>query len=367
MGWQLIVAIVLLVLNAVFVAYEFAVLVAKKSEFETAANEGNRGAQLAMKAFSEVSLQLAGAQLGITMASLGLGYVAEPAIGHALEDLLHREFSERVSEIVGVGIALTIVTFLHLVLGEMVPKNIAIARPGATLRALVYVYAGFLWLFGPVVKSLNAIANVGCRLLGVEPRDELVAAHSVAELSSIVLRSEEHGALESDDASLIAGALSFAQQPISAIARPWSGVPKLRVGATGNQARRLVSDSGGSRILVERTSRSAGGREGVQGYVHAKDLLGMNTAQLATPIPGNLVRSTVAVRAERPLIEVLRLMRSGKHQLAVVVEDGIPLGAASIEDVVQALVPVGSLGPRDDRPATPTPAIEDATYPRESH
>ncbi len=336
MTWQLLLSVVLLAANAVFVGYEFAILVAKKSDFEAAAAEGNRIAQLATKAFSEVSLQLAGAQLGITMASLGLGSVAEPAIGHAIEDWLHVRLSESLSQILGFAIALSIVTFFHLVIGEMVPKNIAIAKPGPTLRALVYVYAAFLWLFSPVVKFLNAIANAGCRLLGVEPRDELVAAHSVAELSYIVLRSQEHGALESDDASLLAGALSFAQQPILDIARPWSDVPIIRMGATGNQARRLVRDHSVSRILVQ--GPGVGGR--MQGYVHAKDLLRLDPEQLGQPISSSLIRSTVAVRGDRPLIEVLRLMRSAKQQLAVVVDDDVPVGAVSIEEVVQALVPV---------------------------
>ncbi|NNE95725.1 MAG: HlyC/CorC family transporter [Acidimicrobiales bacterium] len=336
MSWQLLLSVVLLLANAIFVGYEFAILVAKKSDFEAAAAEGNRGAQLALKAFSEVSLQLAGAQLGITMASLGLGSVAEPAIGHAIEDWLHLRLSESLSRVLGFAIALTIVTFFHLVLGEMVPKNIAIAKPGPTLRALVYVYSVFLWLFSPVVKFLNALANVGCRMLGVEPRDELVAAHSVAELSSIVLRSQQHGALERDDASLLAGALSFAQQPVSGIARPWKDVPIVRMGATGNQARRLVRDSGTSRILVQ--GPGAAGR--TQGYVHAKDLLRLGPQQLAQPISSSLIRSTLAVRGDRPLIEVLRLMRSAKQQLAVVVSEGRPVGAASIEEVVEALVPV---------------------------
>ena len=344
MGWQLGVAVILLILNALFVAYEFAVIVAKKSEFETAAAEGHRGAQLVMKAFSEVSLQLAGAQLGITMASLGLGNVAEPAIGHFLEDLFNQQFSERVSLVLGVAVALSIVTFLHLVVGEMVPKNIAIARPGPTLRALVYVYAGFLWLFGPLVKVLNAMANAGCRMLGVEPRNELVAAHSVVELSSIVFRSEEHGALESDDAHLLAGALSLAQQPVSDIARPWSDVPIVRIGATGNQARRLVRERGNSRILVQ--GRGPDGR--LQGYVHAKDLLRLDGKQLSQPIPNELIRSTVAVRGDRPLIEVLRLMRSAKQQLAVVLDGGDPIGAASIEEVVRALVPVSHPGSSEE-------------------
>jgi CBS domain containing-hemolysin-like protein len=342
MTWQLLLSIGLLIANAIFVGYEFAILVAKKGDFEAAAAEGNRGAQLATKAFSEVSLQLAGAQLGITMASLGLGSVAEPAIGHAIEDWLHVRLSESLSQILGFAIALSIVTFFHLVVGEMVPKNIAIAKPGPTLRALVYVYAGFLWLFGPVVKFLNAIANAGCRILGVEPRDELVAAHSVAELSWIVLRSQEHGALESDDASLLAGALSFAQQPILDIARPWPEVPIVRLGATGNQARRMVRDRAASRILVQ--GRDPEGR--MQGYVHAKDLLSLDPDELSQPISSSLIRSTVAVRGDRPLIEVLRLMRSAKQQLAVVMDNGDPVGAVSIEEVVQALVPVPSTRPR---------------------
>jgi CBS domain containing-hemolysin-like protein len=220
----------------------------------------------------------------------------------------------------------------------MVPKNIAIAAPGPTLRALVYVYAAFLWLFSPVVKALNGLANLGCRALGVEPRDELVAAHSVAELSSIVLRSEEHGALESDDASLLAGALSFAEQPVRDIARPWAEVPRVRIGATGNQARRLVRDTGRSRILVQ--ARGPNGR--LQGYVHAKDLLPLTPEELSKPLSSSLVRSTAAVQGDRPLIDVLRLMRSARQQLAVVLEGDQPIGAVSIEQVVRALVPNSS-------------------------
>ncbi len=346
MIWQLVVAVLLLIANGLFVAYEFAVIVAKKSEFEADAAAGKRSAVMATHAFSEVSLQLAGAQLGITMASLGLGSLAEPVIGHALEDLLNVYVSEGVATVVGFIIALSIVTFLHLVLGEMVPKNIAIAKPSATLRALVFVYSGFLWLFKPVVRALNGIANVGCRLLGVEPRNELVAAHSVAELSSIVNRSREHGALESDDASLLAGALMFAEQPVRAIARPWEEVPRIYVGATGNQARRVVRQSGRSRILVQ--ARGPNGR--LQGYVHAKDLLQLSPEQLALPLTSRIMRPTAAVKGERPLIEVLRLMRSAKQQLAVILEDGQPAGAVSIEELVRALVPAETAAPVETEP-----------------
>ena len=323
--------------NAYFVAYEFGVIVAKRSSFESPDGGASRASKAALESFSNVSEHLAGAQLGITMASLGLGYVAEPAIGHIFEEWLGRAVSEEVASVAGLVLALALVVFLHLVVGEMIPKNIAIADPNRTMRLLALPYKGYLWVSGPVVRFLNALANAGLKAIGVEPRDELVAAHSVAELTSIVIRSREGGALDAEDAEMLNGALEFARRPVIEVARPLAEVPKLRLGATVAQAERAVRHADRSRLVIVTGS---GNEERILGYIHAKDLLRIPPGDTNVPIPVSFTRQMVQVRSDRTLVEALRLMRSARRQLAVVVSDGNPVGVVSVEELVRAILPL---------------------------
>lgn len=330
----------LLLINAVFVAYEFAVIAARRATIEAAAEQGKATAKAALDSFQDLSLQLAGAQLGITMASLGLGWVGEPAVASVLEALLGDSLPHRVTSIGSFAVALAIVVFLHLVIGEMVPKNIAIARPEPTLRLLVLPYRAYLAVVRPLVFLLNAMANLGCRLVGVEPRDELVASHSAAELADIVTHSSAEGAIESDTSELLRTALLFAEMPIGDIARPLTEDSTLRLGSTASQAERIVELSGRNRVPVV---VRANGDTRIEGYLHAKDLLRVPSESRHSPLSPELMRRMAVLEASMPLIEALRSLRRTKRQMAVVVvsHGGIAkntLGVLSLEDIVSVLV-----------------------------
>lgn len=333
--WFFVAAVVLIALNALYVAYEFAILTAKRSTFESSRKAGTRTSKLALDAMSDLSTQLAGAQLGITMATLVLGYVGEPAFATVIERVIGSTWSPEVTRLVGLLAATSIVVFLHLVLGEMVPKNIAIAAPDATLRLLVWPYRLFLLLFRPFIVLLNGMANAGCRLIGVEPRGELVPVHSASELAAIVNRSHDEGAIKTDEAQMLSGALDFAQRPVGEVATPLDEVTTLRFGATVAQAERTVATSGQQRLPISSSDQQGP----FIGYVHARDLLGVESDRRLSPLPTDLVRSMAIVRSDRSLVEVLRTLRRVKRQMALVVdEEGTSIGIISVEEVIRALV-----------------------------
>ncbi len=335
--WSLVIGLLLLVANAIFVAYEFAVLAAKRSAFESSAEDGNRVSLASLDSLSDLSNQLAGSQLGITMASLGLGYVGEPALASLFEQALGTSLSEGVTTTLSFSGALAITVFLHLVFAEMVPKNIAIARPEATVRWLVLPYRAYLAVFRPFVLFLNALANVGCRLVGVEPRDEIVTSHSTAELASIVRLASEEGEIETDSAELLQGALAFAERPVGEVARPLESLATIRFGATAAVAERVVNESGQTRVPIVAVEAGAGGQPRLVGYLHVMELLAIPVEERHRPIPAAMTRQMAVVQADRPLIEVLRVMRLLRRQLAVVTSDDGPQGLISVEEVVEAL------------------------------
>ena len=334
LGWYFAAAIAMILLNGLYVAYEFAILTAKRSSFDGPGETDKRTSKAARASMSDLSMHLAGAQLGITMTSLVLGYVGEPAFASLFESLLGSARSPELTRIVAFAAALTVVVFLHLVVGERVPQNIALVAPDGTMRFLVLPYRAYLWLFGPFVKALNGMANLGCRLVGVEPRDELVAVHSASELAAIITHSSEGGAIEADDAELLSGALEFAQRPVGAVATPMADVTVVRLGATVAQAERAVAGSGRERVPIRGTDPS----RPLLGYVHARDLLTVDPDLRSSPIPTDLVRQMAIVRSDRSLVEVLRVLRRVRRQLALVVEDGEPLGIVSVEELIRALL-----------------------------
>lgn len=338
--WALFASIGLVVLNGFYVAYEFALLAAKRASFE--GERDRRGTfvnRSARASLSDLSMQLAGAQLGITLASLALGRIGEPAFEALIEPVIGSYLAHDVAVGVSFTASLALFTFLHLVFGEMVPKNIALAAPDATLRWLVVPYRFYLLLFRPIVLFLNGISNLGVRVFGIEPRDELLSVHTPSELAAIVAHSREGGAIEADDAEMLHGAIDFARRTVSEIAIPIDGVASIHLGSSAIQLERIVAESEQDRILVF-DSRSSNAEP--IGYLHVRVLLDIENGQRSAPIPGTFVRKMAVVHGDRSLIETLRLLRRVRKQLAVVHlkdnEGNQKLAIVSVEQVVRALL-----------------------------
>jgi CBS domain containing-hemolysin-like protein len=348
--WALVAALLLLLANAFFVAVEFALIAARRTQIEPLAADGNRRARIALTSMRELSLQLAGAQLGITMASLGLGFVAEPAVAHLIESAIDGvvEIPAGALHAISFVVALTIVVFLHMVLGEMVPKNIAIAGPERTLLLLAVPNLVYVKVFRPFIWLLNGLANLGVRALGVEPRDEIADSHTTAELASMVAASRSEGLLEEFEHSLLRGALNFGDRTAQSVMVPRDEMVTVARWSTVGTIEQRVVESGHSRLPVV-----GGGLDDVAGFVHAKDLLTVPAADYHRRLPPELVRRMLVVRADQSLELLLLAMRQARVHLALVVEDARTVGMVTLEDLLEELVgDIRDETDRDDRGAT---------------
>ena len=335
-GWLLLAAVGLLIANGFFVAVEFALIASRRGALEAQAEQGDRRARRALGFASDLNLQLAGSQLGITMASLGLGAVAEPSIAVLLEGLLEdvADLPEGVVEGVAFAVALTVVVFAHMVVGEMVPKNIAITAPERTLLALSGLNRAYVALFGPAIRVLNALANGATRLLGVEPRDERAIAHTADELARLLSESREDGILDDTAHDLMAGALDLGGREVGEIMVPPDRVVSIRQTATVAEAEAAIVESGVTRLLVGNLSR-----DGAIGFVHAKDLLTVPAAARDRPLPLSRIRRVLECDPSWPLDTLLlRMRRNRVHVAAVVDADRRFLGLVTLEDVLESVV-----------------------------
>lgn len=336
--------------NAFFVAVEFALVASRRTKFGSMADEGHRGAARALESTRDLSRQLAGAQLGITMCSLLLGYVAEPAIAHGLESLLHDQVSvpESVSTSLGFAIGLLIVVFLHMVLGEMVPKNIAIAGPERTVLALQLANRVYLKVFGPVIVVLNAMANGLIRLLGAEPADEISDSHTSDELVHMVSASREEGLIHDVQDQLLRGALAIGESSVAPMVVPRERIGFVERRATPDEAEAAVIRTGHSRLLVV----GDGGLDDVLGFLHAKDLLTIPADLRGEPLPLGRIRRLPIVGPGTLVDDVLLALQRARVHLALVADDnGRTVGILSLEDVLEELV--GEIEDESDRAPRP--------------
>lgn len=332
----LIVAIVLLVLNGFFVAVEFGLVGARRTKIEPLAEAGSRRAKLALAAMGDLNTQLAGAQLGITMASLGIGFVAEPALADGLQGIFHDRIgmSEGVAHTVAFIIALTIVVFMHMVIGEMVPKNATLSDPDRTLLLLAVPNDVYLKVFRPIVWALNALSNQGMRMFGVEPRDEFTSAHTADELAVMLAESRGEGLIEEFSHNLMTGVLDFGGRDAASVMVPADELVTLPRTATVAEVERAVIDSGHSRIPI--TDHDI---DTVLGFIHSKDLLTLPESAYGQPVPLGLVRRMLMVPRTRSLEDLLLSMRKSRVHLALVIEDNrTTAGLVTLEDLLEELV-----------------------------
>lgn len=329
----LLTALVLLLGNAFFVGAEFAVTSARRAQLEPLAEAGDKRAQTALWALRHVSEMLATAQLGVTVCSTGLGMVAEPAIAHLLQPALAVVgLDAAASHGVAVVVALVLVVFVHVVAGEMVPKNISITSPETAVRWLAPPLVALARLLGPVVRGMNGLANGVLRLCGVEPRDEIPAAFNAAEVAAIVERSTAEGVLE-DETGLLSTALEFSEEAAGSVMVPVKDLVTLPVDTTPADVEHAVATTGFSRFPTVKADGE------VVGYLHLKDVLYADAEQRHAPVPGGLLRQMVRVRPDDEVEEVLLAMqRSGAHLGRVEDQAGRLLGVVFLEDIIEELV-----------------------------
>lgn len=350
MTWYavLLVAVLLLVGNAFFVAVEFALLASRRGRMELWAEEGRLGATIALRQMRNLNLQLAACQLGITVMSLLLGWLIEPSVGHVIEGWVSAgPFPEQASTVIGVALALTIVAFFHMVLGEMVPKSVALTAPERTAAVLAPLQAGIVFLVRPLVVVLDKLSRWGTSLLRVETADELAQAHTPAEFVAMMEESRAGGELDATEHVLLAGALGFLGVRVSEVMAPRDQLVTVPTTATVARAEELVHRSGHSRVLVV-----GSGPDDVAGFLHAKDLLRLSPDQRDGLLPPGLVRVALRVRPDERLPDLLPRMRRARRHVAVVAEadeQGINrvLGLVTLEDILEAIV--GDIRDESDR------------------
>ncbi len=330
----LAVTVALLVVNGFFVATEFALLAARRDRIEAEVEDGRWSAVVALRSMGSLGTMLAGSQLGITMASLGLGAVTEPAVASLLEDLLGRTaLSDAVAATVAVVVALALVVFLHLLLGEMMPKSLALADPERTILAASPLARGFVVLFRPVIWALNKVAQGAARLIGVEPADELRNARTAAEIGVMLEESRGEGLLQEDESALLAGALAFVERRVRDVMVPAEQVDSTGIDEPVGVVEERFRTSGHSRLVVT----GADGRP--IAFVHVKDVLALTRSDRLGPLPRAALRSTFQVTPDDELGSVLVRMRSSRRHLALVVdEDRSLVGLLTLEDVVESIV-----------------------------
>ncbi|MFF3865203.1 hemolysin family protein [Micromonospora sp. NPDC001898] len=335
-GVALLVSVVLLALNAFFVAAEFALVASKRYRLEQAVAEGGgRGARAALDGVRELSLMLAGAQLGITLCTLGLGALAEPAIEGLLSPLLHAVgLPTAASHIVALVFALTLVTFLHLVVGEMAPKSWAItdAERSATLLALPF--RAFARVSRPVLSLLNALANAILRLVRVNPQDQLAQVHGPAELRILLEQSREHGLLGAEQHQLLTSMLELQGTTVAQVMEPFDQIVTVRRDDPAERIEEISRDSGRSRLAV----LDSGGE--VCGLVHVREAVRATTTG-RTATAGELMSAAFTLPGTASVTEAVTAMQGQQAQLALVRNGGgptRPIGFVALEDLLEEVI-----------------------------
>lgn len=334
--WYLVFAAFLLLANGFFVAAEFALTAARRTKIEELALGGNARAKIAFRSIRELSFMLAGAQLGITMASLLLGFVAEPAIARLIESGLESvvELPSGVIHSISFVIALTIVVFLHMVIGEMAPKNMAIAEPERSALWLAGPFRLFANVFRPFIYALNYLANIGVRWMGAEPVDEMDAIHTPEEIQAMIAESARGGELGTFQRRLLTGAIDFSELDAASVMVPRTEMVALPLSSTPADVEEAVLQTGHSRFPIY-----AGNADHVVGFFHSKDLLRIDGARRNEQLSRRTLRQMLVVPESRKLHPLLLDMRRQRRHFGLVLDEhGGTSGILTIEDVLEELV-----------------------------
>lgn len=330
---KILVTILLLIGNGIFVGGEFALIASRRTALEPLAAT-SKPARWALSAMSQIPLMIAGAQLGITICSLSLGAIAEPALAHVLEgpfgalglpeDMLHP---------VAFVLALMVVVFMHTVIGEMVPKNITLAGPERAALILGPFMLAFCTATKPLLNAMRWASRTVLKLWKVEATDSVKTVFTAEELAGMVTQARTEGLLGSEQYARIHAALGLSDHTAADTLRPWSGVTTVADDVSPATIEAISTRTGRSRFpVLQRETRR------VLGFVHVKDILGYAAGQRRLPIPAEIVRPLVVVPPDRTLADLLLSMRRDHLHIVLVSDGKRPLGVITLDDVIHAVV-----------------------------
>lgn len=323
--------------NALFVAAEFSFISSRRDRIESLIAQGRPRARGVLHATEHLSIMLAGAQFGITICSLLLGKVAEPAVAHfVVGPFTALGISPGLIHPLSFVIALAIITFLHILVGEMVPKNIAIAGPESLAMWLAPLMIRWVWLTRPIIEFLNWLARITLRMFGIEQKDELDSTVDQEQLASMIAESRAEGYLDAEEHARLNKALRSENRSLREVTIGVDEVRTLRYGATGPTLAALedlVLETGFSRFPVVRSDGA------YLGYIHIKDVLpDLETTDPHTAIPRDRLRPLITVEADSTLDEALHTLHVRSAHMAQVRDHGRLVGVVTLEDLIEEYV-----------------------------
>lgn len=357
MTFDILLTIFLVCLNGFFVAAEFAIVKVRYSQIELRAQKGNRLAGVAKNILNHLDAYLSATQLGITLASLGLGWIGEPVVSKLLIALFHAlgfDLSEELAHSIALPVAFATITVLHIVFGELAPKSIAIRKPEETTLAVSLPMRAFFLLFRPAIWLLNGFANFILKLIGISPVDEH-EAHSTEELRLLVKQSQKSGAIKEDNFQIIQKAFDFSELTVQQVMVPRQNIFALEVDTPNEEILREVLESGYSRIPVYDDDI-----DNVLGMVFAKDIFKANIQDENWELKG-LLRPVQYVYNSARLNRVLKDFQLKKVHIGLVIDEyGGTEGLIALEDILEELV--GEIQDEYDDEKSPVTKNEDGTF-----
>src|SRR5690606_15946 len=344
MDWiMLAVGVVLIIGTGIFVASEFALVNLDRADLESRRDRGETGLNATISALRHTSTHLSSAQLGITLTTLLTGYTMEPALSRLLSPLLEEWLPEAAVSTIATVVGMVIATIASMILGELVPKNFALALPLQTARIVAPLQIAFTTVFRPAVAGLNGSANGILRAVGIEPQEELSSARSAEELSSLVRRSATAGVLEEDTATLLDRSLTFTRLSAGDVMTPRPRMHAIGVGDSADQVIVLARETGHSRFPVYDDDL-----DDVVGIVHLKAAIAVPRERRAEVPAGALQSEALRVPETVRLDQLLGELRTRGYQMAVVVDEyGGTAGVVTLEDLVEEIV--GEVSAEHDR------------------
>jgi CBS domain containing-hemolysin-like protein len=318
--------------NAFFVAAEFSLISARRAQIEPRAEAGSKAARITIKAMERVPIMLATSQIGVTVFSLAILLIAEPSI-HTLVGgpLLALGLPASTAEVITLVFALVVVSSMHVILGELIPKQITFAVPERIALVLVPALYGLAMALRPIVWTMNAVANLLLRLFGVVPRDSANTEYTLDQVEDIVEHSTREGVL-SDSSGAISNTFEFTEKQVKDIVVPFDRLVSFEVSVTPADVEAAVAKHGFSRYPLFENGE-------LEGYLHIKDVLDLDDDEYNSAFPAKRIRSLINLATETELEDALASMRRGGQHLAKAVElDGTVAGIIFLEDILEELV-----------------------------